>query len=80
VIALRRLSASLRHRLWSLSVVTTLLLPALLLILPERRVGAIRLEPPSASILVPPGAATIHASATRADADSTVRNEDMAAC
>src|SRR3954447_16164840 len=41
----RRAAAALRHRLWSLSTLTALLLPALIVFLPEHRVGRIDLTP-----------------------------------
>src|SRR4051794_41709390 len=45
---LRRGSAALRHQLWSLSTAAVLLLPALLITLPEWRVGKIELPAPVA--------------------------------
>ena len=42
-LALRSSPAALRHRLWSLATAATLALPALLLVLPEWRVGVIAL-------------------------------------
>ena len=59
-IVLRRSSAALRHRVWSLSIAAALVLPALVAVMPEWRVGAISLPPAPES----PAARVAQASAT----------------
>ena len=53
-LALRRWPAALRHRVWALATAAVLLLPALLVVLPEWRVGVIELPKAQADVSGPP--------------------------
>lgn len=64
-LAARRASAALRHRVWALASVGSLLLPLAVWLLPERRVGPIQLPAPPAPVVSI--ASTPSAKATRVE-------------